>query len=309
MLRADDTANQILVSAIPSCERSEELVTTLHCNRTFSERNSPSPNSLQHVEGRGASRFTKRKSPSVARRIARLDWLSSSILHDLRNPVATIYASSEILMNSNVGPSEIKRLVGNMHAAAARMRKLLTEVVCVISGKRSATEICDISDVIAAAAEAASASTEHHSVRVSLHVPRGIEVPLVRCQIERVFFNLIINAYEAMPCGGDVRICAWKAGNHVVLEVEDTGPGIPNELREKIFHPFVTSGKNNGLGLGLSLARLAILDHGGDLWIETAPGARFVMRLPLSGVAECRDEVHPIVRSRRLENGRRLRRV
>jgi signal transduction histidine kinase len=123
-------------------------------------------------------------------------------------------------------------------------------------------------------------------------------VALARSRIERVFFNLIINAFEAMQGGGEVRIRGRQAGNYVVVEIEDTGPGIPNEIRERIFHPFVTAGKVNGLGLGLSLSRQAILDHGGDLWIETAPGARFVMGFPLNRVQECRKELHPIVRSR-----------
>jgi signal transduction histidine kinase len=270
----------------------------MNYNRILAERESPVLNRLQEIESRGASRFTEWKGPSMAQCSARLDWLSSSILHDLRNPVATIYASTEMLMNSDVGPSEMKRLAANMHRAAARMREWLTEVSCAISGNKSAAEICEISEVITAAAEAASASTEHRNVRVSLDVPRGIEVSLARSRIERVFFNLIINAFEAMPGGGEVRICARQTGNYVVVEIEDTGPGLPNEIRERIFHPFVTAGKANGLGLGLSLSRQAILDHGGDLWIETALGARFVMRFPLNRVQECRDELHPIVRSR-----------
>ena len=198
-----------------------------------------------------------------------------------------------MLMNSLVGPTEMKRLAANMHSAAARMRKLLAEVSCAINGNKSTAEICDINEIIAAAANSASGSTEHRSVRVSLDVPRGMEVSLVRSRIERVFFNLIVNAFEAMPGGGYVHICASHAGSYVVVEIEDTGPGIQDEIRERIFHPFVTAGKANGLGLGLCLSRQAILDHGGDLWIETAPGARFVMRFPLNRVPEYWDELHP----------------
>jgi signal transduction histidine kinase len=209
------------------------------------------------------------------------DWHSTSILHDLRNPVATICASSEMLMTSDVRPDEMKRLAANMHSAAARMRKLLAEVSSALSGNKSAAETCKIGEIITAAAEAASASAEHSSVRVTLDVPRGIELSLARSPIERVFFNLITNAFEAMPGGGEVRIYARQAGNSVMVEIEDTGPGIPNEIRERIFQPFVTAGKVNALGLGLALSRQVILDHGGDLWIDPAPGARFVMRLPL----------------------------
>jgi signal transduction histidine kinase len=250
------------------------------------ERKSPLPNRLQGVESRGASRSTERKVSNMEQFVARSDWLSSAILHDLRNPLATIYASTEMLMHSDLGPSETKRLAASMHSAAARIRKLLTEVTCAISGNKSGAEMCDISEVITAAAKAASASTEHLNVRVYIEAPKGIEAAMARSRIERAFFNLIINAFEAMPGGGDVSICARQSGNYAVVEIEDTGPGIPNEIRDRIFCPFVTAGKANGLGLGLAVSRQAILDHGGDLWIETAPGARFVMHFPLNRVKE-----------------------
>jgi len=229
--------------------------------------------------------------------ISTVGWLSASILHDLRNPVGTIYAGAEMLMTLETMPNQVKRLVANMHRAAGRMRELLTDITSLTDGNRSKPEICDLREVIASASEAAAAATDNQRVQISLDVPSGIEVLLARSRIERVFFNLIINAFEAMPDGGQVRIGARQAGNYVMADIEDTGPGIPNEIRERIFHPFVTAGKANGLGLGLSLSRKAVLDHGGDLWIETAPGARFVMRFPLNRVA-CSEEVHPLVRSR-----------
>ena len=141
----------------------------------------------------GASGSTEQQGPGTAQRLSRLDWLSSSILHDLRNPVATIYASTEMLLNSLLGPTETKRLAANMHTAAARMRKLLTELNCATHGHKTTAEICDISEVITAASEAVSASMQRPSIRISLDVPRGIEAPLARARIECVFFNLIIN--------------------------------------------------------------------------------------------------------------------
>ena len=64
--------------------------------------------------------------------------------------------------------------------------------------------------------------------------------------------------------------------------MEDTGPGISAQIRERLFQPFVTFGKKNGLGLGLALSRQTLLDNGGDLWVDSAPnaGARFWLRLP-----------------------------
>ena len=102
-------------------------------------------------------------------------------------------------------------------------------------------------------------------------------------RIERVFVNLIGNALEAMPDGGTVCISAVVRDSAAVVRVRDNGPGIPEEIRERLFQPFVTSGKKGGLGLGLALARQTILEHGGDMWAESEPGqgACFVLRLPL----------------------------
>jgi signal transduction histidine kinase len=211
------------------------------------------------------------------------DWLSSSIMHDLRNPVATIYAGTEMLMHADAAPTEVKRLAANMYRAAGRMRELLAEVSCLTCGDKSTAEICDIREVIAAASEAACTAMYEPSVQVLLDVPTGIELSLGRSRIERAFFNVITNALEAMSGGGEVRIKATKNGNWVLVEIEDTGPGFPREIRDRIFEPFVTVGKTNGLGLGLALSRRAVLDQGGDMWIEAAAGARFIIRFPLNG--------------------------
>ena len=79
--------------------------------------------------------------------------------------------------------------------------------------------------------------------------------------MERVFFNLIANALEAMPHGGEIRIGAGQRDNGVLI-VEDARPGIPRAFQDRLFEPFVTEGKDNGLGLGLALSRQTVLDHG-----------------------------------------------
>jgi signal transduction histidine kinase len=127
---------------------------------------------------------------------------------------------------------------------------------------------------------------EQQSVEILLDAPDGIDLPLVRSHMERVFFNLIANAFEAMPEGGTVRIGARKAGTSVLVELEDTRPGIPACISDRLFEAFVTSGKEDGLGLGLAPARQTVRNHGGDMWTEPAAGARFVIRLPLDPAIE-----------------------
>jgi PAS domain S-box-containing protein len=207
--------------------------------------------------------------------------LFTAIVHDLRNPLGAVYTGAEMLMDLDPAPAQVKRLAANIYRAAGRMRTLLADLASASSGNKLTSEICRIRDVIAAASEAALPAAETQGVQILHDVPDGIEIPLVRSRIERVFFNLITNALDAMPNGGKITIGAKKADNCVLIEVEDTGPGIPHEIRHRLFEPFVTAGKDNGLGLGLALSRETVLDHGGDMWVEPARGARFVVRLPL----------------------------
>jgi signal transduction histidine kinase len=209
-------------------------------------------------------------------------WLSASILHDLRNPVGTIYAGAEMLMTLDITPNQLKRLAVNMHRAADRMRELLTDLTSASYGNKSTLEICDIREIIVAASEAVAAATDNERVQIVLDVPRKIELPLARSRMKLMFFNLITNALEAMPGGGEVRIGATRKCDYVLVEIEDTGPGIPHDIRDRLFEPFVTAGKPGGLGLGLALARQTVLNHGGDIWVEPSIGARFVIRLPLN---------------------------
>jgi signal transduction histidine kinase len=224
------------------------------------------------------------RSEGWQKRISSMGWLSTAIVHDLRNPLGTVFAGAEMLMQLDPASTQGKRLAANIYRAAGRMRELLADLAGASCGNKSTCEICEIRDVITAASEAALLAAESQGVQILHDVLDGLEIPVERSRIERVFFNLITNALEAMPHGGQIRIGARKAENCVLIEVEDTGPGIPLGIRDRLFEPFVTAGKDHGLGLGLALSRQTVLNHGGDIWTEPANGARFVICLPLGRV-------------------------
>jgi signal transduction histidine kinase len=222
------------------------------------------------------------RSASLPENTSAFEWLSTSIVHDMRNPVAAICTAAEMLKELDVGPAQVQRLATNIFRAAGRMRELLADLNTVANGNRPTIEICDIGDVIAAASNAVSATSKNHNVQILLQLCKGVVLPLIRSRMEGVFFNLIANAIEAMPNGGKLHILCRKTNSVVLIELEDTGPGIPRRIRDRLFEPFVTAGKQDGLGLGLALSRQTVLNHGGDIWTEPAGGARFVIRLPLN---------------------------
>ncbi len=217
-------------------------------------------------------------------RIATIGRLSTSIVHDLRNPLASIYGGAEMLIDGDLSNTQVQRLAGNIYRSSRRMQQLLQELVDAGRGRTSSAEVCQLKDIVSAACEMFSGTAEAQSVAIEVDVPEDIELPLERARMERVFLNLIDNALGAMPKGGRLRIAAHTDGAAVVIRVQDTGSGIPPQIRPRLFQPFVTEGKKNGVGLGLAFSHQTVLDHGGKLWAdaETKEGACFLIRLPLS---------------------------
>jgi signal transduction histidine kinase len=216
-------------------------------------------------------------------RISTISRLSTSIVHDLRNPLAAIYGGAEMLVDGDLSDEQIHRLARNIYRSSRRVQELLQELVDVRRGKTRSPELCRLREVVSAAADSYSGVARSQSVSVDIEVPEALELPLERARMERVFVNLIGNALEAMPDGGSLHISAERQNGSVLVKVEDTGPGIAAQIRPRLFHPFVSAGKKNGLGLGLALSHQTVIDHGGDLWLDpnVRSGARFWLRLPV----------------------------
>jgi signal transduction histidine kinase len=214
-------------------------------------------------------------------RIETIGQLSTSIVHDLRNPLAAIYAGAEMLVDSNLPEEQTRRLAKNIYRASRGIQDMLQQLLDVVRGKSSTSEMCSLNEVIAAAWDTVAPVAESRKVELVAKLPDGLECPMARARMERVFSNLFENAIEAMRSGGTVSIGSEANGESILVRVEDSGPGISPALRGRLFQPFVTAGKKNGLGLGLALSRQTLLDHGGDLWLDaSSSGARFCLRLP-----------------------------
>jgi signal transduction histidine kinase len=240
--------------------------------------------------GRLASTFNKMcESLQAARaelirreRIATIGRLASSIVHDLRNPLAAIYGGSEMLVDTEPTPEQTRRIAANIYRASRRIMELLDDLMRVTRGKTKQVEQWNAAELVESALAGLKEAAAAQSVRLILDIPPDLELAADRPRLEGVFLNLVQNALDVMPDGGKISISARREDPWVNFEVSDTGPGIAPEIRSQLFQPFISYGKKNGLGLGLALARQTMLDHGGDLWAssEEGKGARFVLRLP-----------------------------
>ncbi len=133
-------------------------------------------------------------------------------------------------------------------------------------------------DLLSGQAEARKVTLEKAPLEEPLPPVSGEEE-----RLRQVLINLCLNALEATPAGGRVTLTAGHEAGRVWLTVDDTGPGIPQKVRDRIFEPFFTT-KAQGSGLGLSIVHAIVTQHGGTLEVDTAPsgGARFILRLPVA---------------------------
>lgn len=204
-----------------------------------------------------------------------------SIIHDLRNPLAAIRASSEVLIRSGLSECQVRRIARNVHGASVRIEELLGEFLGQCRGADRQRELAEIRELIGDAVQRIADLAESQSVEIIRDVPEGLQIFVDRVRIHRVLVNLLVNALEVMPNAGTIHIAAFPEPGAVLIHVRDTGPGIAPEVCERLFEPYATVGKPGGIGLGLAFSRRAIIDHGGTIWAEPGrPGACFVIRLP-----------------------------
>ena len=207
--------------------------------------------------------------------------LAASIAHDLRNPLSAVVGGSEMLAEFNLPAEQIKQTAAQVNKAARRMEQLLVEIGQVARAKPRRREECLVEDLITSAVESQEAKAAAQHVVINPSTQEGLRVRCERSRVVRVLVNLMANSIDVMAEGGEISIRDWSDGGAVWIEITDTGPGVPPEIRAKLFQPFVTAGKSDGLGLGLALARQTMLEHGGDLELMASEkGARFRLRLP-----------------------------
>jgi nitrogen-specific signal transduction histidine kinase len=224
-------------------------------------------------------------------RLAALGQLSAGLAHEIRNPLGVIKGSAEMLSQKLQGaPPLAIELAGYISAEVNRLNALVSRFLDFARPLNVELQPLQISSVLDRCLESAHAQFPHSPVQVQRdYAPRIPEILADDQLCERVFANLIVNAYQAMdPAPGGrpptLRVSIapenfnGKSGIGVVIE--DSGPGVPPELREQIFNPFFTS-KKDGVGLGLSIVAKIVDDHRG--WIRLDPdsrGARFHVFLP-----------------------------
>lgn len=213
--------------------------------------------------------------------------LAGEIAHELNNPLGGILLYSNLLKEDLPADSPLHEYVDKIIKLATRGRIIAKTLLSLAHPEEGPKEPLDLNLLLR---EMYDLVSEYRVLRQVEPVwELSPEPPIiwgVRSQIERVILNLLINAGEAMEGRGRLHLRTGRQGREVYFEIRDTGPGIPEALREKIFEPFFTTKKDGkGTGLGLSICHSIVNRHGGRIEVENVrpSGALFRIWLPARG--------------------------
>lgn len=222
-------------------------------------------------------------------RLVALGQMAASLAHEIRNPLASIDVTATLLKRRlSARDEDLKGLVKKITDEVERLNRTVTQ------GLEFARVLClervsqDLPPLLKAALEEAADRFPAHQVGVQWKIPEPLAKVFVDGNLFRqVFVNLFLNAFEAMEGQGSLSIEVHQASRpdnrplYVEVFVADSGPGISPEVRDKIFHPFVTT-KKGGSGIGLAMARKIIESHHGLIDVQSTPeaGTAFRVRIP-----------------------------
>ena len=217
-----------------------------------------------------------------AERLATIGRMASSISHDLRHHLVAVLANAEFLMGNRT-PEERQELYIELRAEVGQMTDLI-ESLLELSKPRDALRLTrmPLDTVVQRAVQMVRAYTKFCDVSVIVEGD-PVEGWFDPSKLQRVMQNLLVNASEAVPPtgGGSIRVALAKKGDVAEIRVSDNGRGIPEDLRDKVFDAFVSYGKENGTGLGLTVVQKIVQDHGGTVAVESTSSAGTVVLVTL----------------------------
>jgi two-component system sensor histidine kinase PilS (NtrC family) len=214
-----------------------------------------------------------------ADRLAAVGQLAAGMAHEIRNPLASISGSVQLLMEGASVGEEERRLMGILVREAKRLNRLLTDFLVFARPAPPELGPVNVSELLDELSSMLQGDERFAEIELRREYPPGCEVYCDRGQIGQALWNLLVNGAEAMIGGGVLRLGIDPA--EALLYVEDGGPGIPEEIRNRIFDPFFTT-KDHGSGLGLPTVHAIVEAHKGRLEVgrATGGGARFAVQLP-----------------------------
>ena len=218
-----------------------------------------------------------------AERLATIGRVASSISHDLRHPLTAVMANAEFLCERDLDTAQREELYREIRAAVDQMTDLVESLLEFSKARESLTRLFGpIEPAVKRAIQTVRARPDFQSLQISVVREGKCETWFDQRKMERVFSNIVLNACEAAPPpSGNIEVNLREGKDDVEVRVIDNGPGVPESVRQRLFQPFTSYGKQNGIGLGLTISQKILQDHGGRICLESSESGRTVFRLTL----------------------------
>ncbi len=211
--------------------------------------------------------------------------LAGNIAHELNNPLTGLRSLAQVLIADAAPEDEtLKADLIEIEKAAMRSQKIIKNLLDFSKGENQPLEIVSVDDVVEKTLPMLKSVMRPHRNKIEL-TTQDRRVRVEPHLLQQVVFNLINNACQAMKDPGQLTLHSYATATSVILEIQDTGPGIPEAIMNKVFEPFFTTKKEGqGTGLGLSMSKSVIEKFGGQIYFRTVKpqGVCFIIELPLS---------------------------
>jgi signal transduction histidine kinase len=229
--------------------------------------------------------------------LSALGALSAGMAHEIKNPLGSIQGSIEILESQVPEGDEKREFVEILKKEIQRLAQIVSSHLDLARPGSPERGPNDLGEIVRSVVELTCKQGDKQSVTLRAEVPEDLpRVMIDGRQVRQAVLNLVINAIQALPRGGEVSVKVQREADRLRVIVEDDGPGLDDESLRRAFDPFYTT-KEQGTGLGLSIAFQIADQHGGDLSVENRPagGARFCLELPIeTGSAEPRPSIEEV---------------
>ncbi len=222
-----------------------------------------------------------------AERLAVVGRFAGTIVHDFKNPLQVIGLAAELACSEHTAPPMRAKAQNRIALQIERMTNMLHELIEFTkpSGQRPVHSPVSFARYMNPLAEEFRSEIADRGVKLEIATPPPtVDVRIQPQRLTRLFYNLLNNAVDEMSGGGTVFLRFFTDDTTLRVEIEDTGSGIAPEIAQTLFQPFATHGKAHGTGLGLTICRRIVEDHGGKISARSEPGkgATFIFTLPLA---------------------------
>ena len=222
-----------------------------------------------------------------AERLATIGRMASSISHDLRHPLTAVLANAEFLADAELTPMQREELYQEIRVAVNRLTDLVDSLL-ELSRPADSLNVVEmpVERTISRAIELVRSHRQFQNVTVAIESSDRHTAQFDPRKMERVFYNLLLNSCQAAQTGGGhVGVNITDQNGDLRIRITDDGPGVESSIRDKMFQPFVSFGKENGTGLGLTIAQKIVQDHSGSLQLESSTYGKTVMQIILPRIS------------------------